>query len=103
MHIGGGMAAVQDGVHRAALLGADVVVMPEGVGNGPNSLRDFESLAVAARVAIAATFIDDGVPPSEQPCACICIDTPSRSVCLPPSISLRMTFPPSSKTSYSIV
>ena len=60
------LAAVHEGVHRAALLGADVVVMPEGVGSGPDSLRDFEALAVAARVAIAATFIDDGEHPSEH-------------------------------------
>jgi len=55
------MAAVTTGAHRTALLGADVVVIPEGVGDGPSSLSDFVALALSARVAIVGTYLDSGV------------------------------------------
>jgi hypothetical protein len=55
------MAAVTTGAHRAALLGADVVVIPEGVGDGPSSLADFVALALSARVAIVGTYLDSVV------------------------------------------
>jgi hypothetical protein len=58
---GGAIAAVTTGAHRAALLGADVVVIPEGVGDGPSSLSDFVALALSARVAIVGTYLDSGV------------------------------------------
>ena len=54
----GAMAAVTAGAHRAAMLGADVVVVPEGVGDGPSSLAEFAAVAKAARVAVVATFLD---------------------------------------------